>query len=202
MIKIKQVIVVEGKYDKIKLSRIFDTLIITTDGFYVYKSREKAEFIKNMALKNGVIILTDSDKAGFRIRNYLKNILKDADVRNAYIPEVEGKEKRKEKAGKEGLLGVEGISDEIIINAVMSVADKSDENCEKVTKTDFYKYGLCGAKSSAENRQRLAKVLNLPLKISSNGLLDIINNMYSKEEFLNIINGGIKKMSIKKSNFG
>ena len=123
-IKIKEAIIVEGKYDKIKISRLFDTLIIATNGFDIYKNKSKLNLLKQVAEKNGVIILTDSDSAGFRIRNHIRNCLGDIPVKNAYIPEIEGKEKRKDTPSKEGFLGVEGVDDElgvlpfVTINAV------------------------------------------------------------------------------------
>ncbi len=182
-IKIKEAIVVEGKYDQIKLSRLFDTLIIPTNGFDIYKNKNKLNMLKQVAKKNGIIILTDSDSAGFRIRNHIRNCLGDIPVKNVYIPEVKGKEKRKESPSKEGLLGVEGISDEVIVQAVMSQTQKVEESVDKITKTDFYELGLTGGADSAEKRAELCKKLDLPVKISSNQLISVLNNLYTREEF-------------------
>lgn len=186
-IKIAEAIVVEGKYDKIKLSRLFDTLIIPTNGFDIYKNKNKMNMLKQVAEKNGVIILTDSDSAGFRIRNHLRNCLGDISVKNAYIPEIEGKEKRKDAPSKEGFLGVEGIDDRIIINAIMSQTQQTDDKGEKITKTDFFELGLTGCKDSAEKRAKLCKMLGLPVKMSSNQLISALNNLYGREKFLEII---------------
>ena len=185
-IKIKEAIIVEGKYDKIKISRLFDTLIIATNGFDIYKNKSKLNLLKQVAEKNGVIILTDSDSAGFRIRNHIRNCLGDIPVKNAYIPEIEGKEKRKDTPSKEGFLGVEGVDDEIIVNAVMSQTREIEGCGEKITKIDFFELGFTGKDDSRAKRAKLCKKLGLPVKISSNQLLSVINNLYTKEEFYNI----------------
>lgn len=186
-IKISEAIVVEGKYDQIKLSRLFDTLIITTNGFDIYKNKSKLNMLKLVAEKNGIIILTDSDSAGFRIRNHIRNCLGDIPVKNAYIPEIEGKEKRKDAPSKEGFLGVEGIEEDIIVKAVMSQTQQVEQKGEKITKTDFYELGLTGGTDSGEKRAKLCKKLGLPVKISANQLICAINNLYTKEEFMKSI---------------
>ncbi len=186
-IKIPEAIVVEGKYDYIKLSQLFDTLIIPTNGFDIYKNKNKINMLKTVAEKNGIIILTDSDSAGFRIRNYLRNCLGDINVKNAYIPEIEGKEKRKDSPSKEGFLGVEGIKDDIIIQAIMSQTQSVEDEGERITKIDFFELGLTGCRDSGEKRAKLCKKLGLPIKISSNQLIDVLNNLYSKENFLKIM---------------
>ena len=186
-LKIKEAIVVEGKYDLIKISRLFDTLIIPTNGFDIYKNKSKLNMLKTVAQKSGIIILSDSDSAGFRIRNHIRNCLGDVVVKNAYIPEIEGKEKRKDAPSKEGFLGVEGISDEIIVNAVMSQTQQVEQSGEKITKTDFFELGLTGGAESGQKRAKLCKKVGLPVKISANQLISALNNIYSKEEFLNLI---------------
>ena len=186
-IKIKEAIVVEGKYDKIKLDNIFDTAIITTNGFDIYRNKKRLEMIKLVARQNGVIVLTDSDSAGFRIRSYIKNCFGDIPVKNAYIPEIEGKEKRKESASKEGLLGVEGISDRIIIEAVMQVANPRTDCGKHLTKADFYRLGLTGGEESSLLRAKVCKKLGLPAKMSANRLLEMVNVICSAEEFECII---------------
>ena len=139
---------VEGKYDKIKLSRLFDTLIIATDGFRIYKDKQKAQLIKTAALKRGVIIITDSDTAGLRIRNRVRQLVGDAKVKNVYLPQIAGKEKRKAKPGAEGILGVEGIPDEIILNAVAAQTSEAPKR-EKITKAELFDMGLCGGENSS-----------------------------------------------------
>ena len=187
-IVLKEAIVVEGKYDKIKLSRLFDTLIIPTNGFDIYKNKNKLTLLKQVADKNGVIILTDSDSAGFRIRNHLRQCLGDVCVKNAYIPEVEGKEKRKCAPSKEGLLGVEGINDEMIIQAVMSQTQQVEKSKEqKITKNDLYQLGLAGGQDSSVLRAKLCKKLKLPVKISTNQLISTLNTLYIREEFYELI---------------
>ncbi len=186
MLKIREVIVVEGKYDKIKLSQIVDAVIITTDGFALYNNKQKMALLKRLASEKGIIVLTDSDSAGFRIRNYIKQCFGDIPIKHAYIPEIAGKEKRKDKCGAEGLLGVEGISDSLIIDALKKAGVTANENVNPITKADFYEFGLAGGKDSASNRQRLAKKMGLPTKLSANALLDVINLLYSREDFLKL----------------
>ena len=139
------------------------------------------------AEKSGIIIITDSDSAGFRIRNHLRNCLGDVCVKNAYIPEIEGKEKRKDAPSKEGFLGVEGIDDEVIVNAIMSQTQQIDEKVEKITKTDFFELGLTGGGESSKKRAELCKKLGLPVKISANQLIGTLNNLYTREEFLKMM---------------
>lgn len=188
MIKLDQVIIVEGKYDKIKVGQIFDAEIITTDGFGIFKNEKKLEYIRRIAEKRGVIILTDPDGAGLVIRNHFKSVLKGENVYYAYIPQLEGKERRKTRPGKEGLLGVEGVKDDVIINAVMSCGVKASENTgEKLTKTDMFELGLSGGQGSADKRKRLAKKLDLPDNISANSLLDALNILYSRDEIEKLV---------------
>lgn len=186
-IKISEAIVVEGKYDLIKLSRLFDTLIIPTNGFDIYKNKNKLNMLRQVAEKNGIIILTDSDSAGFRIRNHIRNCLGDIPVKNAYIPEVEGKEKRKDSPSKEGFLGVEGIDDAVIIEAVMSQTQQVEKSDDKITKTDFFELGLTGGADSSQKRAKLCKKLGLPVKISANQLISALNNLYTREDFIKIL---------------
>ena len=185
MYKIKEVIVVEGKYDKIKLSQIFDTSIICVDGFRIYNNEDIIKFLKRLSQTSGIIIFTDSDSAGFRIRNYIKNKLSGCNVKHAFIPDVYGKESRKEKPSKEGKLGVEGIDDDIILDSVKKCGAtflddiKSDENKDTplLKKYDLYSLGLCGQQNSKALRDELLKELSLPSHMSSNMLLDVLNTM-------------------------
>ena len=189
MIKLDQVIVVEGKYDKIKVGQIFDTEIITTDGFGIFKNDKKLEYMRRVAQKRGIIILTDSDGAGLVIRNHIKSVLNNENVYYAYIPQLEGKERRKARAGKEGLLGVEGVKDDVIIKAVMScgIEPAQEEQKERLTKGDMYDLGLSGGQGSAEKRKRLAKSLDLPDNISANSLLDALNILCTKDEIIKLL---------------
>ena len=185
MLHIKEAIIVEGKYDKERLKKITDAPIICTHGFELYRSKAIVNSIRTFAKDRGIIILTDSDSAGFRIRNYLKTCLgKNCNIKNAYIPAVEGKEKRKEKPGKEGLLGVEGI-DENTLEKILKNTASVNENTDivYVTKTDFYNDGLTGKPDSAQKRAKLIKKLSLPPKLSANGLLQLINQIGGLEVY-------------------
>lgn len=188
MIKIKEAIVVEGKYDKIKLSGLFDTLIITTDGFRIFGNKSLCDFIKKVSMQKGIIILTDSDRAGFVIRNYVKKIASGGIVRHAYIPDIYGKEKRKVQASKEGFLGVEGMNDEIIINAIKECTKEETNGDERhITKADLFMDGLSGGENSHKLREYLTKELSLPKRLSSNMFLDILNSLYTYDEYKKMI---------------
>ena len=189
MIKINEAIIVEGKYDKIKLSSFVDGLIITTDGFSIFKDKEKRELIKTLAEKRGILILTDSDGAGFVIRNHIKGFVPSDKIKNAYIPEILGKEKRKAKPSKEGTLGVEGISKDELIKALekCGVLGEEKEKKEEITKLDLYEAGLYGRDDSAQKRDELKKKLALPGKLSANAFLDVINFLMTKEELFEAI---------------
>ena len=187
MIKIKEAVIVEGKYDKIKLSAIIDTVIIETDGFAVFKDKEKQKLIRFLAEKRGIIIMTDSDSAGFKIRNFINGITKSENIKNVYIPDIYGKEKRKTEMSKEGKLGVEGMKPEIIMSALEKAGVLCDENekteCHKITHTDFFEDGISGGENSSEIRKALAKQLDLPERISSSALLKIINVYMTYDEY-------------------
>lgn len=192
--KIKEVIIVEGKYDKIKISQLFDTVIIKTDGFAIYKDKKTVDLIKKLADSRGVIILTDSDNSGLMIRNYLKNVLKDSNVKHAFVPTVKGKEKRKAIPSKQGLLGVEGIENEMIINAVLSCARLDDDNefmssknNDNILRLDLYKMGLLGGENSAYLRKKLLNYLSLPENMSTSMFLDVLNTLYNKESIKEIL---------------
>ena len=185
--KIKYPVIVEGKYDKIKLSAIIDTVIIETDGFAVFKDKEKQKLIRFLAEKRGIIIMTDSDSAGFKIRNFINGITKSENIKNVYIPDIYGKEKRKTEMSKEGKLGVEGMKPEIILSALEKAGVLCDENekteCHKITHTDFFEDGISGGENSSEIRKALAKQLDLPERISSSALLKIINVYMTYDEY-------------------
>lgn len=185
MIHLEQAIVVEGKYDKIKLSSIVDSVVIVTNGFGLYKDKEKQALIRFYAEKTGIIILTDSDTAGFRIRNLIKNIAKEGKITNVYVPELFGKEKRKDKPSKEGKLGVEGIDADIIVSAFekAGIFGKPSENREKITNLDLYEDGLSGGEESSIKRIKLLESLGLPKLLSTKALIEVLNAMMSKDEY-------------------
>lgn len=187
MIHLKQAVIVEGKYDKIKLSSIVDALIITTDGFSVFKDKEKLALIKGLAEKDGVIVLTDSDSAGFKIRNYIKGCTKNGKITNIYIPDIFGKEKRKSAPSKEGKLGVEGIPSQILIEAFekagVTVSDDKREQKEVITRIRLFDDGFIGQANSDEKRKKLLKVLSLPSLLSTGAMLEVLNSMFSIEEY-------------------
>ena len=182
--KISQAIIVEGTYDKIKLSAIVDALIVTTDGFDIMSNSEKLSYIKTLARQNGIVILTDSDRAGFMIRSFIKSSVKEGQVLNAYIPDIKGKERRKRKPSKEGFLGVEGITDEILISA-LHAAGCTQERPENagITKNDLYMDGLLGGKDSRNKRIALCQKLTLPKRLSTNAFLDALNRLLSFDEY-------------------
>ncbi len=201
MIKIKQAVIVEGKYDKIKVSNILDTLIIETDGFGIFKDKNKQKLIRRLAETRGILILTDSDSAGFTIRSFLNGIVPQEQLINVYIPDIFGKEKRKSEPSKEGKLGVEGVKSDVIINALKKAGVEFDVGTEKqinthpVTKTDLFLDGLSGGKGSAEKRARFLKQLDLPEHLSSNSMLKLINSFMDFDDYkreIQKLNEGVK----------
>ncbi|MCX7715325.1 MAG: DUF4093 domain-containing protein [Clostridia bacterium] len=193
MYKIKETIIVEGIYDKIKLSRFIDGTIFVTNGFRIFSDKAMLDTIKKLSAQTGVVIFTDSDSAGFKIRNFIKQALPAQTVKHAYAPNILGKEKRKTKAGREGLLGVEGLSEELIVNALKKAGCIIDESVKiyekgtKITKAHFYADGLSGSSQSAALRRALCKELGLPLRLSSNMLLDVLNRILSYEEYCELV---------------
>ena len=187
MIKIDKPIIVEGKYDIIKLSRIVDGLIIKTDGFGIFKDKEKQALLRRLADEKGVIVLTDSDSAGFLIRKFLKSSIAEDKITHVYIPDVYGKEKRKTQAGKEGKLGVEGISEEILLEAFRKAgvicSETSQAERRLITNIDLYEAGLMGKDNSKEKRVRLMKALALPERLSTSSLVKLLNTFVTYEEF-------------------
>lgn len=185
MINIKEAIIVEGKYDKMRLEMVCSSPVFTTEGFRIFKDKQKREFLQNLAKKRGILILTDSDRAGFMIRNHIKGFIKEGTVKQAYIPEIFGKEKRKASPSKEGKLGVEGIDEDALIEVLEKYSSPQTAG-EKITKLDLYDTGLYGGAGSAAARMSLCKRLSIPEKISANALLDALNALMTKEEFLEI----------------
>lgn len=189
MYKIKEAIIVEGTYDKIKLSSFIEAIIFVTGGFSVISNKKKLASIKTLAEQTGIVILTDSDSAGFKIRNYIKQSITTGTVKHAYIPDILGKEKRKSKPGKEGLLGVEGISPEIIIKVlrdagcVINGESECKKNTDPITKADLYLLGLSGNADSEKKRHTLSRELGMPSKISANMLVSVLNRLMTRDEF-------------------
>lgn len=189
MIKVNEAIVVEGKYDKIKLSSIVDGLIIETNGFRIFKDKEKINLLRNLAKKRGILIFTDSDSAGFLIRNYISSIIPKENIKHAYIPDIYGKEKRKYNYSKEGKLGVEGIPKKIIekslkdAGVIFKETELVKKNKREITKIDLYDYGLSGRDNSSELRKVFLKQLNLPEHLSVNSLVKVLNCSLTYEEF-------------------
>jgi ribonuclease M5 len=189
MIKLSQAVIVEGKYDKIKLKSILDAVIITTDGFRIYKDKEKLELIRSFAKKSGIIILTDSDKAGFQIRSYLKSCIREGNIIHVYIPDILGKEKRKEKPSKEGTLGVEGLDINILRNALYNagVIQQDTPRTNTLTKADLMNDGFIGNYHAAYRRRLLLNALDLPLRLNTNSLLDVLNRLISVTDYQNAV---------------
>ena len=184
MIKISRAVIVEGKYDKIRLENILDAVIITTDGFRIFKDIEKRELIRKIAAKKGLLIITDSDKAGSVIRGHIKSFVTEGDIANVYLPQILGKEKRKSHASAEGYLGVEGTPDDIIKKALERFADKEDVCSKKIDKNDMFTLGLSGATDSLKKRKDLQKFLGLPENLTTPALLDALNSLYTYNEFM------------------
>ena len=191
MISVKEAIIVEGRYDKIKLSGIVDAPIIETNGFRVFSDKEKQALIRDIAAKRGILVLTDSDGAGFVIRNFLRGAVPKQQIKHCYIPQIEGKERRKPQKSKEGLLGVEGVTDEIIIDAIRksgaTILGEEQKQRQEITKADLFELGLTGGENSAQKRQALLKKLNMPTYLSTNALLTALNCLYSLEEIKRLI---------------
>ena len=191
MKKIKEVIVVEGRYDKNTLSQVVDATVVTLGGFAVFNDREKLAFLRRLALERGLIVLTDSDGAGFVIRNSLKGALPRDRVKQAYIPDIHGKERRKRAPGKEGKLGVEGMRPQVLLESLrragatfLDEEDQSTAPKEPITKADLFALGLTGGTGSAARRQALLRQLDLPEHLTPNALLEALNLLYTREAFL------------------
>ena len=190
MLKIKEAIVVEGRYDKNKLAQLVDTVILETSGFGIFKDKEQLALLRRIGEKRGLILLTDSDGAGFVIRNHLKGALPPDQVKHAYIPDCFGKERRKRKPGKEGKLGVEGMEPSVLLQALRragaTILDEEEEREESppLTKADLFACGLSGGEGSREKRQALLKKLGLPEHLSPNAMLPVLSALYDRESLL------------------
>ena len=183
-----RVLIVEGKYDAARLSHLTDAMILLTDGFAIYKDKKRQQLFKALAKKNGLILLTDSDAAGFRIRTYITNLVGEKNEVQAYVPAIHGKEKRKPQPGKEGLLGVEGVDDAILLQILKDALGEevSGEPVRpegrQITYTDLYDWGLSGTAGSAERKAALLNRLGLPPRLSKKELVEALNRLYSFEQ--------------------
>lgn len=192
MLKIREAIVVEGRYDKNTLAQIVDAPILETKGFGLFKDPKQLELLRSVAKKRGLIVLTDSDGAGFVIRNHIKSAIAAKYLKHAYIPDVAGKEKRKAAPGKEGKLGVEGMSPEVLLAALKNAGatiegESTARGNDQITKQDFVEFGLSGGLNASERRKRLQNRLHLPEHMSANALLQALNLLLSREELAEIV---------------
>ena len=186
MLKIREAVVVEGRYDKIALENVVDTEIFTTEGFGIFNDDEKMDMLRRVASARGLIVLTDSDGAGQLIRNRLRGCIPGRALLHAYVPAVPGKERRKAEGSREGTLGVEGMTPEILREALLRAGARpapGGEGAEKISKADLYALGLSGRPGSAEKRARLLETLALPKTLSAAALLDVLNSLYTREAF-------------------
>ena len=191
MVKIKEAILVEGRYDKNTLCQIVDAPILETSGFGIFKDRKQMALLRQVAEKRGLIVFTDSDGAGFVIRNHVKSAIPAKYLKHAYIPDIMGKEKRKAAPGKEGKLGVEGMSREIILEALRrsgaTVEGEESSSSHQITKQDLMDLGLSGSADASQKRLALLKKLNLPEHMSPNAMLQALNLLLTLEELENIL---------------
>ena len=193
MVKIEEVIIVEGKYDKNTLSQVVDAVILETSGFGIFHDKERRKLFQKLAEQRGLIILTDSDGAGFVIRNYLKGFLPPEKLKQAYVPDLYGKEKRKASPSKEGKLGVEGMRPEILLEALRRAGahfvgeEQETAASARITKADLYFLGLSGGEGSRQKRHTLLRRLDLPDHLSSEAMLDVLNALMSREDFFSLV---------------
>ena len=196
MVRIREAIVVEGRYDKNTLSQIVDAPILETNGFGIFKDKKQMELLRKVAKLRGLIVFTDSDGAGFVIRNHLKSAIDGRCLKHAYIPDIPGKERRKSAPGREGKLGVEGMSPEIILEALRragaTIEGEDAPTRNVITKQDLVELGLSGGTNSAERRQKLLWKLDLPEHMSANAMLQALNLLYSLEE-LTAVTAGLEQ---------
>ena len=199
-IKLKETVIVEGRYDRIRLSELIERPMIETGGFRVFKDKEKQELIRAVAKRRGILVMTDVDSAGFVIRNFLRGIVPQDQILHAYIPTIKGKEKRKQEASKEGILGVEGISRDALIESIrnsgahivsvgegLAPPDYTDTEAKivqsEITKSDFFDYGLTGCANAAAHREEVLSSLGLPTYLTTNAMISALNCLFTKDEF-------------------
>ena len=193
MIRIREAIIVEGRYDKNTLAQIVDAPILETSGFGIFHDRQRLALLRRLAETRGIIVLTDSDGAGFVIRNYLRGAIDPSQVKHAYIPDIAGKERRKRTASKEGKLGVEGVSEQVIMQALANagvLCERTDEPERPITKLDLYELGFTGGENSSEKRAALLKYYDLPSRLTTNSLVKVLNCITSYDEFVGKVKGG------------
>ena len=198
MVKIREAIVVEGRYDKNTLSQVVDAPILETAGFGIFKDRQQMVLLRRVAEKRGLIVFTDSDGAGFVIRNHIKSAIPGKYLKHAYIPDIPGKERRKSAPGREGKLGVEGMTPEVILaalrNAGATIEGEETTSSGSITKQDLMALGLSGGSNAGEKRKALLKKLNLPEHMSANVMLQALNLLYTQEELEQMLNeSGIER---------
>ena len=199
---VKEVILVEGRYDKHRVSQVVEATIIMTSGFSILNNKEKVSMLRRLSEKRGLIIFTDGDRAGFLIRSRIKSMMSDINIKHAYIPDIKGCEKRKDKPSKEGKLGVEGMPESVILKALERAgatfmdSDKGSVISNEITKSDLFDVGLTGGQGSVQKRREFNKSLDLPERLSANGLLEVLNILYTRDEFfeLNFPNNPIYKI--------
>lgn len=186
-LQLREAVIVEGRYDKIRLKEVISTPVIETGGFRVFKDKEKQNLIRSIADKRGILVMTDVDSAGFVIRNFLRGIIPADKIKHGYIPTVEGQEKRKEAPSAEGLLGVEGTDRDCLIRAIRNsgaeIIGERNDTYEEISKTDFYDYGMTGRDNSAILRKRILADLGLPQYLTVNAMISALNCLFSKSEF-------------------
>lgn len=198
MVRIREAIVVEGRYDKNTLSQIVDAPILETHGFGILKDKAQLGLLRRVAKERGLIVFTDSDGAGFVIRNFLKGAIEPRYLKHAYIPDIPGKERRKAAPGKEGKLGVEGMTPEVILEALRRADATMDGEIQsprqEITKQDFVDWGLSGGKNAGEKRKKLLKKLDFPEYMSANALLQALNLLYTRQELEEILDREMRCM--------
>lgn len=186
-LSLREAVIVEGRYDRVKLMQFIATPVMETGGFRVFSDRERQALIREIAEKRGILVMTDADSAGFVIRNFLSGIVPPDSIKHAYIPPILGKESRKDAPSKEGLLGVEGMEIESLIKAIehsgATIIGRDNNFLEEISKADFYKYGLSGRENSEKRRSQILTDLGLPRYLSANAMLSAVNCLFSKAEF-------------------
>ena len=192
MLKLKETVIVEGKYDQIRLANLLDAHILPTDGFGIFTNKEKRALIRRLAEKNGIILVTDSDRAGFRIRHYITGFVNSKYIKQVYIPDILGKESRKTEPSKEGKLGVEGIEDQVLLECFRRAGiEPSQEEPSKegrpITKADLVAWGLSGGAYSRQRRLMLQQSLSLPARLSANALLSVLNSLYDYDQLRSLL---------------
>lgn len=191
MIKIDEVVIVEGKHDKIRLSSVLDATILTTDGFRIFKNKEMLDTIRKIAKQRGILIMTDSDSAGFLIRNYIAGAVPCEYIKHAYIPDILGKERRKSRPSREGKLGVEGMTEQVLLEALDKAQVKErisgSKEAKAITRLDLFSDGLMGGQNSAKRRRELKLRLNLPEHLSTKALLQVLNVLLTYEQYKELI---------------